>query len=479
MTHHVEDSLAIVASALLPQSVRVDRAFRRALETAGFSLAEIEALCDVTPAAAAASWERVERGAHRLVLMNVDHARILRALTAYDKAAESVYKRAAASGIECGRKHLRCALLLAISEARATVQEHEHRALRHVLDAEARAKDAASFRELAAASVRGDFGASAAVLGQTPKPRAAVRATCEFSPVPRKADWLIDASWNDRVRSVWSAPAGSSLLQLGFEQPRRMYAREAELLGVLGRRLGCALRHFESEARQRAMSLQMLDVEELERVRISRNLHDDAAQALALIRLQLEMMETGPADWAAVQKALAETRTVTEQTIVSIRRLLSDLTPAVLQQMGLAAAARQLARRLRADASVHVRVQVGALPELPTRISLGLYRILQEAFANIARHAGASHVSVCITATAAAVKLSVQDDGVGFDPAEVARRARCYGLTGIRLRVLLLDGVLSVRSREDGGSPSRNRGGGTHLTVHIPLTGEHPNSFEL
>jgi signal transduction histidine kinase len=475
---HLEDSLEAVGAVVLPRRRTVQRNFRRRLVNGGFSKEECEALLDVTPAAAALSWETVKLGARRLALMKIDHDRILRALAEYELAADPIYA-SCGPDTDLSRKHVQCALLLAMNESVVAIQEQEQRALGHLLEAESAARDAHSLFELAADCLRADFQAVMCAVGRPLKRGVGTRGVSAFALTPRKADWLVDQSWKDREGFVWSAPAGGALLQLGFSAARRMYTREAELLGVLGQRLGSALHCFEREERQRAVSLQMLDVEELERLRISRELHDDAAQALALIRLQLEMIETGPANWEAVREALAETRGVTERTILSVRRLLSDLSPAVLQQLGLAAAARQLARRLRTDAGVHVRVQLGTLPQLPQRVSLAVYRILQEALVNVARHAQANNVMLSISSSATHIRLSVEDDGVGFDPGEVANRARCYGLMGIRLRVVLLGGVVSVRSREEGNPTTRVKLRGTQLSVQIPLTGEYPTGFKL
>ena len=453
----VEEALRVVASILLPHRRMVERDFRRRLKQAGYSKGEIDALGDITPAAAVSSWDKVRLAGRRLALLKCQSDRAMRALMHYEEAAGPIFERSESADLRLIRQRVQCSLLLEVSAASAAVQEQEFRILHNLLQAEASATDASSFRETAAECLRTGFGACVCAVGRLPKPRAATRTIVQFPFLPNRSERLVDPSWAGRSGCVWSVPAGKFVLQLGFDAPRRIYPREAELLDLIGQRLESALRCFGVEERQRAISLQVMDVEELERLRITRELHDDTAQSLALIRLQLEMAETGPLVSEAVREALAETREVTEHAIVSIRRLLSDLSPAVLKQLGLAAAARQLAVRLRADAQVRVRVQLGPLPELSSRISLTIYRILQEAFLNIARHARASNVLLSISATATQIRIAIEDDGIGFDPDQVARKPRCYGLTGIRLRVMLLGGLMSIRCRTPVG--------GTHLSL--------------
>jgi two-component system sensor histidine kinase NreB len=186
------------------------------------------------------------------------------------------------------------------------------------------------------------------------------------------------------------------------------------------------------------------------------------------------MLELGPPEWEVVQQTLPEIRGLTEKTILSIRRLISDLSPAVLQQLGLAAAARQLANRLRADSGLQVRVHIGRLPDLSRRVSLSLYRILQEAFRNIHRHSQAKRVAMYLTSSGNEVRLSLEDDGIGFNPEEALSTTRSSGLAGIRLRAQLLGGSITVRSARETGITSGKPNKGTHLTVRIPLTGEYP-----
>jgi signal transduction histidine kinase len=348
-----------------------------------------------------------------------------------------------------------------------------------LVNIEARASGPGNFRQAASEAVGAHFGGMQCLLGRVPAKRAAVARVCEFAANKSRAGCLLESSWRDGIRSVWSAPVGEDVLQIAFSGRRSMYPRESELLDVAGERIRLALERFEREDLQRSLFVQMLDSEEEERLRISRELHDDAAQSLAVLRLQLEMVETGSHDWSDVRNALSEMKEITEHTIVTVRRLISDLSPAVLQQLGLAAAARQLANRLRADSHIRVRVQIDALPDLPRRVALALYRILQESFTNVLRHSRAKTVTLALSSSDMEVRLSVEDDGIGFDPDEALLQPKCYGLAGIRLRVLLLGGVVSLRSSGGTALTSEKPRRGTQLTVRVPLTGEHPGNTKV
>src|SRR5205814_8237522 len=134
------------------------------------------------------------------------------------------------------------------------------------------------------------------------------------------------------------------------------------------------------------------------RRRLSRELHDEAGQSLLLARLDLEMLErSAPADWIGRAK-LADTRSVIEPTIVEIRRILAALSPAVLEQLGLSAAVRQLTTRLREICPARVTLRID-VRRLDGNVETVAYRLLQECYHNIARHSGASHVKVSLRST--------------------------------------------------------------------------------
>src|SRR5690348_4915956 len=191
----------------------------------------------------------------------------------------------------------------------------------------------------------------------------------------------------------------------------------------------------------------MLHVEEMERRRISRELHDEAGQSLLCIRLQMELIEQAlPADQAKWIEKLKEARDLTERTILEMRRLIAALSPAVLEQLGLAAAIRQLVNRFRRLHPSRVKLFLGRLKRLPQYTEIILYRLVQECCNNIAKHSGADSVNISVSSADGWVRLAVEDNGVGFEVEEALVRKDSFGLSGMRERVALLGGRFEVQS---------------------------------
>jgi two-component system sensor histidine kinase UhpB len=190
--------------------------------------------------------------------------------------------------------------------------------------------------------------------------------------------------------------------------------------------------------------------QEAERARLARDLHDEANQSLTGILLGLE---------AAAQRAPAELHNDLRQTLAAARaaidELLSlarELRPTVLDDMGLEAALRTLVARFGERWGVHTDLHIDAdASELDADAQVVVYRMVQEALSNVARHAEAEHVSVALTsARAGGITVTVSDDGRGLDPA--TRRREGLGLVGMRERAWLAGGRLDIRSRPREGT---------------------------
>jgi two-component system, NarL family, sensor histidine kinase UhpB len=143
-----------------------------------------------------------------------------------------------------------------------------------------------------------------------------------------------------------------------------------------------------------------------------------------------------------------------------VRRIATELRPLMLDDLGLNAAIEWLAdgwsRRMGVAVDLHLRT---ADPALDDAVSIALYRMVQEALTNIARHAQATQVCIEMQQTGSELQLSVMDNGIGFDEASIYREGSC-GLAGMRERALMLGGRLEI-----GRSPQ----GGSRVTVHVPL----------
>jgi len=288
----------------------------------------------------------------------------------------------------------------------------------------------------------------------------------------------LDRRWKRQFKSIWAVPIVerghlAGIMQLAFKDADVwLRPRELEVLGVAAERCLRAADRAEllqnladRETQLKALAEHMLQVEEMERRRISRELHDDAGQSLVCIRLQLELTEGEvPDELAEVRRNLQEIRDLTERTILDIRRLISDLSPAVLEQLGLGAAVRQLVNRFRKAYPCTVRLHVGKLTDVPQKVQIVTYRLLQECCNNIARHSNATNVIISVTSADRVLKLNVVDDGVGFEVEGALAKYRSFGLAGMRERVALLGGQFLIRSE-----PLTAKAGGRGTEIHIEL----------
>lgn len=229
----------------------------------------------------------------------------------------------------------------------------------------------------------------------------------------------------------------------------------AELVAVERERAAAVAELAASQERERAGSELMgrvIDAQESERARVARDLHDDVGQALTSVLLGLRLVEGAASDPGAVRARVDDVRTLVADALGSVRRLAFDLRPTVLDDVGLEAALERLVAETSARSRFSARLDLHGLdadhrlaPELETVV----YRIVQEALTNVARHAGASAVGVRVTAGVGVVRGEVSDDGRGFDPAPVAAS---LGLAGMRERAALAGGRLEILSAEGAGT---------------------------
>ncbi len=224
------------------------------------------------------------------------------------------------------------------------------------------------------------------------------------------------------------------------------------------------------ESSRKYTSSRTLRALERERMRIARELHDETGQSLSSLVIKLEMI-INMLQEEAVQSALVEeiieqlntTRDLTESTLEEIRKLIFDLRPSILDDLGLIPAMRWYAMNKLEDMDIDSRFQMQGMHErLPADTETALFRIYQEAVSNVIRHAEASLVVIAMKIRDDAVILSVKDDGVGFEPDEVAGDDSAYeglGLFGMQERARLLGGRMRVDS-----VPGR----GTEVKVQVP-----------
>ena len=213
-----------------------------------------------------------------------------------------------------------------------------------------------------------------------------------------------------------------------------------------------------SERVSRDTVRRVVEAQELERARLARELHDETGQALTSILLGLKSLEDR-ADTDDGHVAVTELRDLVVSTLQDVRRLAVELRPAALDDFGLVPAIERLRDTVEEQGGLSVEVQspLGDA-RLPAEIETALYRIVQEALTNVLKHAAATRVLIRLSRSEKTVALAVQDDGTGFEPEGV--RDGGLGLVGMRERVALLGGRLTVESSE---------GGGTLLKAEVPL----------
>jgi signal transduction histidine kinase len=201
----------------------------------------------------------------------------------------------------------------------------------------------------------------------------------------------------------------------------------------------------------------VVDAQELERRRLARELHDETGQALTSILLGLKELErTIGTDEG--RDRVAAVRELVVTTLQDVRRLAVELRPAALDDFGLAPALERLVESHRLDGDVFVDLEIRLGDErLPADVETTMYRIVQEAMTNIAKHASASRVSVLVTRKENAAVVVVEDDGEGFD---ALGESAGLGLSGMRERVALVGGRLRLET-----SP----GAGTTIAAEVPL----------
>lgn len=218
----------------------------------------------------------------------------------------------------------------------------------------------------------------------------------------------------------------------------------------------------ESGARLRALAAFLQTVREEERTRIARELHDELGQALTALRIDLGWLRNKcTALGTPVAERATSTLSVVEQSIVSLRRISEDLRPAMLDSLGLAAAIEHHVTQFSQRTGIPCDLVMNREEfDLNDDLATAVFRIIQEALTNVARHADADEVSVQVDETDDAIRLTVRDNGCGFVP---NKDKKTFGLIGMRERATMLGGSLDIDSQP---------GQGTCITGWLPLRKE-------
>jgi signal transduction histidine kinase len=221
-----------------------------------------------------------------------------------------------------------------------------------------------------------------------------------------------------------------------------------------------------SEEDLRGLTARLLTAQEEERRRISRDLHDDINQRLAMIVVELETLDQAlPPDCKPIGTRIRSLQDNASELCEDLRHLAYQFHPSVLDDLGLPVALRRLvddiSSRTGLKGSFHTQSGKGAIPQ---PVATSLYRIAQEGLSNVAKHANATEFAVELARDDRMVTLTITDDGSGFDVSERKTERGTLGLVSMKERALLVQGNLVVESKP---------GGGTSVCARIPLTGVH------
>lgn len=212
--------------------------------------------------------------------------------------------------------------------------------------------------------------------------------------------------------------------------------------------------------------------QEAERQRIARDLHDETGQSLTAIGMGLRGLSgrLGPRNKDALA-TLHKLETLTADSLKELQRLMTDLRPSHLDDLGLSAALRWYSSKIQEHSSLNIRVDIhGEECDLDESMKITIFRIVQESLNNIIKHARATHVNIHLHFQEKKVRINVFDNGIGFDRDQVRERRNnrpCLGLAGMEERAALLGGTVTVQSRP---------GYGTEVEVSIPYHHRLSNS---
>lgn len=290
----------------------------------------------------------------------------------------------------------------------------------------------------------------------------------DYRAYPRAIPQFVEAG----IVSVAAVPLVSGARILGMlavgslGQPRLFTPQDVEILSGIGRQAGIAIENARLYENMRFYARQIIHAQEEERKRIAREAHDETAQILVALSRRLEALTVaGEGLPPEFLDRLEEVRALATDALRSVRRFIRDLRPPVLDDLGLVPAVQGLVAALREE-GIDAQLEISGTPRrLEAEEELCLFRIAQEALNNVRRHAHASRVALQLAFYPTCVRMSIQDDGRGFEaPESVVDLVRSgkLGLIGMQERARILGGTLRIDSHP---------GQGTTVSVEVPV---HP-----
>ena len=209
------------------------------------------------------------------------------------------------------------------------------------------------------------------------------------------------------------------------------------------------------------LSARLVTAQEEERRSLARELHDAVGQALTAIKMEMGVAMRGMGPDARSKASLEEARTLAENTLQSVRDLSQLLHPSILDDFGLPDAVRGFLRSFSQRTGIRAQLVTERMEaRLPSEVEVAVYRIVQEATTNVARHSGATVCTVTLGRRDDMLHLIVEDDGRGLEPTRTTHARRGLGLIGMRERAQALSGTFVIENRREGG---------TRVLVRFPI----------
>ena len=242
--------------------------------------------------------------------------------------------------------------------------------------------------------------------------------------------------------------------------------RKQKLLMSLGNQLGIGVENAllwhkvkEKEEIKAQLLQKIIGVQEEERKRIARELHDETGQSLTSLLLGLKMIEKSQ-DMEQVKERIGELRQVVMDTLTDINKLALELRPTILDDLGLVAAVERYISNVLVKTDLDIELQVMGVEEiqLSSQVEITIYRIIQESLTNIIKHAQATRVNILLEHKKDKVFLVVEDDGIGFNQETIRKKSLEYkhlGLFGMEERAAIVGGFLAIESWPGQGTKIR------------------------
>lgn len=245
------------------------------------------------------------------------------------------------------------------------------------------------------------------------------------------------------------------------EKAEELASQVGAVLGYWGSQMGDVVTQIESLQARQNFGAKIIKAQEEERRRVSREIHDGPAQAMANIVFRAEVCERlMESDVARAKHELGDLREQVRMALKETRKIIFDLRPMTLDDLGLVPTIRKVLETVKERSGVFSEVKVlGHEKRLEPHIEIGLFRIIQEALSNVEKHAKASSIWVRIDFRPSVVSAVIEDDGKGFDTVESVGN-ESFGMMGMRERINLLRGELTIKSEV---------GKGTRVFVTVPL----------